>query len=82
MAVYTIVNTTEALLTDVNVGGVDVDPLSYKDGVTLTDAELVILLNGTTFGAGVIAIHDLTGVTHATQLKRVGGGIASQYVST
>lgn len=76
MANYTIINGTEAQLVDVNVGGTDVDALSYKDGVTLTNTEIATLL-GT---AGVAVVKDLTSVGHAVALKRVIA-VASQKVS-
>jgi len=77
MAAYTIVNGTDAELTDVNVGGVDVDALTYKDNVTLTDGELAVLCST----QGVYVTSNLTGVADAVQIKRVLG-IASQYLST
>jgi hypothetical protein len=76
MANYTIINGTESQLVDVNAGGTDVDPLAYKDGVTLTNTEIATLL-GT---AGVAVLKDLTGVGDATQLKRVVS-IAAMYAS-
>lgn len=76
MATYTVVNGTEAQLVNINAGGVDVDALSYKDGITLTTAELAAVA-GT---AGVYVTSDLTGVADATQLKRVMA-IAAHYQS-
>lgn len=72
MADYTIINGTGAQLTDVNVGGTDVGALSYKDTVTLTDAELAALL--ATAGVAVLK----TGPSAA--LKRVVA-IAASYAS-
>lgn len=44
MADYTIVNGTNAELTNVNVGGTDVAARTIKEDVTLTDAELATLV--------------------------------------
>lgn len=77
MAAYTIVNGTEAQLVNVNVGGVDVDALTYKDGVVLTNTELAAVAST----AGVYVTSDLTAVADATQLKRVLG-ISAHYPST
>jgi len=74
MATYTIINGHDAQLVNVNAGGVDVDAYSYKDGITLTSAELVIVLDGTTFGAkNVAVIADLAGDTAAANKKRSVG---------
>ncbi len=72
MADYTIINGTEEQLVDVNAGDVDVDALSFKDGVTLDNTELAALL--TTDGVAVMA------TAPSSQLKRVMA-IASQYQS-
>lgn len=77
MANYTVVNGTEAQLVNINAGGTDVDALTYKDGITLTNTELAAVAST----QGVYVTSDLTGVADAVQLKRVLG-IASQYVST
>ncbi len=77
MATYTVVNGTEAQLVNINAGGTDVDALTYKNGITLTNAELAAVAS--TSGAYVTS--DLTGVADAVQLKRVMA-IAAQYVST
>jgi hypothetical protein len=44
MAAYTIINSSDAQLVNVNAGGTDVDSLTYKTGVTLTNTELAALL--------------------------------------
>jgi len=77
VATYTVVNGTEAQLVNINAGGVDVDALTYKDGITLTNTELAAVCST----PGVYATSDLTAVADAGQLKRVLG-IASHYVST
>lgn len=77
MATYTVVNGTEAQITNINAGGTDVDALTYKNAVTLTNTELAAVAST----QGVYVTSDLNGVADAVQLKRVLG-IASQYVST
>lgn len=77
MATYTVVNGTEAQLVNINAGGTDVDALTYKDGITLTNTELATVAST----QGVYVTSDLTGIADATQLKRVLA-IASHYVST
>lgn len=77
MADYTVVNGTEAQLANVNAGGTDVDALTYKDAITLTNTELAALCST----PGVYVTSNLSGVADAVQLKRVMG-IASQYPST
>lgn len=62
---------------NINAGGTDVDALTYKNGITLTNAELATVCST----QGVYATSDLTGVADAVQLKRVLG-MASQYLST
>ncbi len=76
-AVYTVINGTEAQLVNVNAGGTDVDALTYKNGITLTNAEASVLSST----AGVYVTPDLTRVAAATQLKRAIA-VAAQYVST
>lgn len=76
MATYTLINGTEATMTDVNVGGVDVGAMSYRDGVTMTDAELATFC-GT---LGCAATKDGTGVAFKEQIKRAIG-IASMYLN-
>lgn len=76
MATYTVINGTEAQLPNVNGGGTDVEALSAKDGVTLTNAELAALAST----QGVAVTSDLTAVAAATQLKRVIG-VSAHYVS-
>jgi hypothetical protein len=69
MANYTIVNGSDEQLVNVNGGGTDVDAYSYKDGVTLTDAELATLLDGASFGKKNVAVFaDQTGVGAAEQV--------------
>lgn len=77
MAAYTVVNGTEAQLVNINAGGTDVDPLTYKNGITLTNTELAVVAST----PGVYVTSDLSGVADAVQLKRVMS-IASQYLST
>lgn len=77
MANYTIINGTESQLVNVNAGGTDVDALTYKDGITLTNTELAAVAST----PGVAVTSDLTAVADAQQLKRVQS-IAAQYVST
>ncbi len=72
-----MVNGTEAQLVNINAGGTDVDALTYKDGITLTNTELATVAST----QGVYVTSDLTGVADAVQLKRVLG-ISSQYLST
>jgi hypothetical protein len=76
MASYTIINATEATLTDVNAGGVDVGAMSYRDGVVLTNTELATLCST----QGVTVTSDLTGVAFAAALKRAIG-IAAGYLN-
>lgn len=76
MADYTIVNGTPTQLANVNAGGVDVESLSYKDGITLTNTELAVVAST----PGVYVTSNLTGVADAVQKKRVLG-VASQYPS-
>ena len=76
MAAYTVINGTEADLSNVNAGGVDVGAMSYRDAVTLTDAELAVLC-GT---LGVAVTKDGTGVAYKAQIKRAVA-IASQYLN-
>jgi hypothetical protein len=74
MADYTIVNGSDEQLANVNAGGTDVDAYSYKNGVTLSDAELATLLDGTSFGQKNVAVFaDQTGEPEAEAVahKRV-----------
>ena len=80
MANYTIVNGNSTALTDVNGGGTDLDPHSYKDGVTLTNTELATLLDGSTFGKDVAVMSDKTGDAQAQQRKRAAA-LAALYAS-
>tara|TARA_R110000868_G_scaffold120108_1_gene318912 strand:- start:320 stop:553 length:234 start_codon:yes stop_codon:yes gene_type:complete len=77
LATYTVVNATLSQLANINAGGTDVDAQTYKDGITLTNAELAAVCST----QGVYATSDLTAVADAVQLKRILG-VASQYVST
>lgn len=77
MATYTVVNGTEAQLTNVDGSGTKVDALTYKDGITLTNTQLATLAST----PGVNVTSDLTAVADAQQLKRVQS-IAAQYLST
>lgn len=54
MADYTVVNTTSAELTNVNVGGTDVAARTIQEDITLTDAELATLVAT----AGVLVVKD------------------------
>lgn len=76
MATYTIINGTETQLANVNGGGTDVEALSAKDGVTLTNGELAAVAST----QGVAVTSDLTGVSFAQQVKRVIG-LAAQYLN-
>lgn len=76
MVDYTIINGSDADLSNVNAGGTDVGAFSYRDAVTLTGAEIVTLL-GT---PGVAVVKDLTGVAYAKQIKRAVG-MAGQYLN-
>ena len=68
---YTVVNGSDEQLANINVGGTDVEAFSYKDGITLTGAELATLLDGTSFGKRDVAVFaDLTGDAAASQKKR------------
>lgn len=64
---YTVINGTEADLSNVNAGGTDVGSLTYRDGVTLTNTELATLCAT----KGVAVIKDQTGAVDAKQIKRV-----------
>ena len=69
---YTIVNGSDETLTNVNAGGTDVAAGSYKDGVSLSDAELAVLLDGTSFGHRDIAVFaDLSGDAAARRRKEI-----------
>lgn len=71
MADYTIINGSDEQLVNVNGGGTDVDALSFKNGVTLTNAELATLLDGATFGKKNVAVMaDHTGEGAAEPKKR------------
>lgn len=76
MTAYTVINGTQAQITAVS--GTTVDALTYKDGITLSAAELAACI---ALGTGVVVLKDLTGNAAATQLKRVAA-IASLYQST
>ena len=80
MANYTIVNGSDEQLVDVNGGGTDVDPYSYKDGVTLTNTELATLLSASFGKKNVAVFADLTGDSQAVQRKR-SAAIAALYQS-
>ena len=75
MATYTVVNGSDSQLVNINAGGTDVDAYSYKNGITLTDAELAALLADASAQAisgerNVAAFADLTGDAQAAQRKR------------
>jgi hypothetical protein len=76
MAAYTIINGTDADLSNVNAGGTDVGAYSYRDGVVLTSGELATLLDGATFPAShadtpnIAVIADQTGNAAKEQMKR------------
>lgn len=76
MAAYTVVNGTEADLSNVNAGGVDVGALSYRDGITLTNTELATLCST----PGVAVMSDLSALASAKALKRTIG-VASGYLN-
>jgi len=81
VAAYTVINGTEAQLSNVDGSSTNVDALTYKNGITLDNTHLATLLDGSTFGKGVAAMHDLTGVAYADQLKRVVA-VSGLYAST
>ena len=75
MADYTVVNGSDSQLVNINAGGTDVDAYSYKDGITLTDAELAALLADASAEAisgqrNVAVFANLTGDAQAAQRKR------------
>lgn len=76
MAAYTVINTTNAQLANVNAGGTDVEAFSYKNAITLTNTELAALAST----KGAVVTSDLTGVAEAEQIKRIAG-IAGAYLS-
>lgn len=76
MVNYTIINGTESQLTDVNSGGTDVDALTTKDGVVLTNAELATLLTTD----AVAVMKDQTGSAKKPQLLKVVS-VATKYTS-
>lgn len=59
-----------------NGGGVDIEALSYKNGITLTDSEVAAAAST----KGVFVTSDLTGIAEAEQIKRVVG-VAGHYLS-
>lgn len=68
MSTYTIINGTSAILEGVNgADNGDVDPYTYRNAVTLTDAEVGALCRQ----QGVAVTSDLAGLTDAEQIKRV-----------
>lgn len=78
---YTVVNGSDQQLANINAGGTDVDPYSYKDGITLTNGELAALLDGSSFGQKNIAVFaDQTGDAQKLQKKR-SAALASLYAS-
>lgn len=79
---YTILNGSDQQLVNVNAGGTDVDALSYKDGVSLTSAELATLLDGSTFGRKDVAVMaNLSGDAASYQKKKILED-AGDYLST
>ncbi len=80
MATYTVINGGSAIA-NINGGGVDLDELTYKDGITLTSGELVTLLDGVTFHKNIAVCFDYTGFNSAEQLKRTLA-IASLFASS
>lgn len=80
MAAYTVVNGDNQDYSNINAGGVDVGAMSYRDAVTLTNSELAILLDGTTFPNAAVFPDQaaITPVAAATQRKRTAS-IASLY---
>jgi len=71
MADFTVVNGQPAQIVNINVGGTDVDAHSYKNGITLTGAELLTLLDGSTFGKDIAVFPNYTGDAAAAGRKRV-----------
>ncbi len=53
---YTIINGTQAQLINVNAGGTDVSPMTYKASVLLTEIELAVLAST----QGVMVVSDLS----------------------
>ncbi len=76
MTNYTVINGTEADLSNVNAGGVDVGAMSYRDAVALDATELAALC-GT---LGVAVTKDGTGVAYKEQIKRAIG-LAAMYLN-
>lgn len=76
MTDYTVINGTGSDLSNVNAGGTDVGAYSYRDAVTLTNAEIATLLTT----QGVAVIKDQTGVASTKQIKRTIG-MAGQYLN-
>jgi hypothetical protein len=82
MADYTVVNGSDQELTNINAGGSDVSAYSFKNGITLSGAELAALLDGTSFGQKNVAVFaDLTGDAAATQKKR-SAALGAMFAST
>lgn len=77
MAAYTVINGTEADLSNVNAGGTDVGSMTYRDGVTLTNTELATLCQT----KGVAVTKDMTGFSDHEQIMRAVG-IAALYPNT
>ncbi len=75
MTAYTVINGTQATLADVD-GSTDVGAMSYRDGITLSDAQVATLC-GT---LGVAVTKDGTGVAFKEQIKRAIG-IAAMYLN-
>lgn len=81
MADYTVVNGSDEQLVNINAGGTDVDPYTYKDGITLTNTELAALLDGTSFGKKNVAVFaNQTGDAQKLQKKR-SAALAALYLS-
>ena len=79
---YTVVNGSDQQLANINAGGTDVDPYTYKDGITLTNGELATLLDGSSFGQKNVAVFaDQTGDSQKLQKKR-SAALAALYLST
>ena len=82
MANYTVINGSNSNYSNINAGGTDVGAMTYRDAVALSDAELAVLLDGSTF-PNAAALPDQAAVTPtaaATQRKREIA-IASLYLN-
>lgn len=82
LSYYTVINGSDAQLVNVNSGGVNVDALTYKNGVGLTNAELATLLDGSTFGRKDVAVMANLAGDAAQNAKKKILEDAGDYLST